>query len=355
MSGDHGCVLVTLHSGKLTSAKKAVQRLRDDIDLLAIDVWQPDSLRVPRWETSELLAGTPFERRADVSLKRNVGILLSKMAGWSRVLFLDDDITGRAGASISVAEISRAVDRLGAHNAVGLEVGGFPDNSVVCHAFRDAKGDQQTFVGAGALALAVGRTASFFPDVYNDDWFSLLNGDNRLQPIDIAGKVEQLPFDPFRTPARARSEELGEVLAEGIYWLLDQRRSVADADADHWSTYLEGRRQFIDSVLQMTRSYGFSTSERRRRVAALEGSLSQLRLITPALCGKYLEAWESDRRRWRDFIEGIGGRLHWTAAAAHLTRPGGRQLTWHVRPRVIGAPLAGLSPERTFHPVSVRG
>ena len=54
---------------------------------------------------------------------------------------------------------------------------------MVCHAIRDTGGKQGTFVGGGALAVAVDRVDSFFPDIYNEDWFYLLRDDGRLRPV----------------------------------------------------------------------------------------------------------------------------------------------------------------------------
>jgi hypothetical protein len=241
-----GCALVTLHSGKWTTAAKAAERFSANVDLVAIDVPGPERLRLPDWQTSRLLAGTVFARHTDLSAKRNLALILCRMLGWSRILFLDDDITG-----LNPEDVGRASGLLDLHNAVGLQIGGFPDHSVVCHAYRDAGGNQQSFVGGGALAVDVKRSSlcSFFPDIYNDDWFFLLKGDKGLQPTAITGQVRQYPYDPFRTPERARAEELGDVLAEGIYWLLDQGRSVIDADRAHWEKFLEKRAEFIRDVL----------------------------------------------------------------------------------------------------------
>ena len=158
-----------------------------------------------------MLAGTVFARRTDLSAKRNLALLLSHMAGWSRILFLDDDIT-----SLNPDDVRKASSLLDTHNAVGLRVCGFPDHSVVCHAYREAGGEQQSFIGGGALVIEVKRSNSFFPDVYNDDWFFLLDGRKSLQPVAVTGQVIQYPYDPFRNPDRARAEELGDVLAEGI-------------------------------------------------------------------------------------------------------------------------------------------
>jgi len=59
-----------------------------------------------------------------------------------RVVFLDDDIRVP-----DPADLGKAVSLLGTHAAVGLGIGGFPDNSMVCRAFREAGGRQETFIG----------------------------------------------------------------------------------------------------------------------------------------------------------------------------------------------------------------
>jgi hypothetical protein len=319
-----GCVLVTLHSRKWTTAAKAAQRFAAKVDLVAIDVPEPGRLNLPNWETSRLLAGTVFARRTDLSAKRNLALTLSRMVGWSRILFLDDDITG-----LKPDHVWKASGLLDTCNAVGLQIGGFPDHSVVCHAYRQAGGRQQSFIGGGALAVELERSKSFFPDIYNDDWFFLLDGD-KLQPTAVTGRVEQHPYDPFRTPERARAEELGDVLAEGIYWLLDQHRSIADADQEHWARFLEKRAQFIRSVLDMVRADALEPSEKERRIAALKGSLGRLALITPVLCEQYLRAWAADQQLWLRHVKRLPTRETLPRALAALSRRGCPPLKWQL-------------------------
>ncbi|HET9895788.1 MAG TPA: hypothetical protein VFQ44_12745 [Streptosporangiaceae bacterium] len=320
------CTLVTLHSGKWTSAAEAAKRFPADIDLIAIDVPAADRLRLPRWETSALLSGTIFERRIDLSPKRNLALMLCHMLGWSRILFLDDDITG-----LDPDDMRAAGSLLSTYSAVGLQIGGFPDNSVVCHAHRDTGGRQSTFVGGGALAINVAKTTacnSFFPDIYNDDWFFLLDGDKWLQPTAVAGKVVQHPYEPYRNPDRARAEELGDLLAEGIYWLLDQDLSIADADAAHWTMFLNIRRLFIESVLAKAERLG--DKDCSRRIAAIKGALGRLALITPEFCERYLQAWRRDRQAWRRHLEHFPTRLQRDAALEMLSRRGSSRVTWYL-------------------------
>jgi hypothetical protein len=329
-----GCTLVTLHSKEWTTAAKAVERLPRAVDLIAIDVPEPARLRLPDLDTSRLLAGTVFARRSDLSAKRNLGLVLSRLLGWSRVLFLDDDITG-----LDPADVRRASGLLDTHSAVGLNIGGFPDHSVVCHAYRQAGGGQQSFVGGGALAVHVERSNSFFPEIYNDDWFFLLDDDKGLQPVAIAGQVSQHPYDPFRTPDRARAEELGDVLAEGIYWLLDQDRSIIDANQAYWARFLVKRHLFIERVLGMVEKGAIGADDKARRIAALKGSLGRLALITPALCENYLRAWADDRQRWQRHIQRLPTRQYRADALAELSRRGFPRLTWRLS-RQNGYPVS---------------
>ena len=185
------CPLITLHSQKWTSVHEAFQYLGQSIDLIAIDMPEAGELRLPPLETTRLLAGTIFERRTDVSTKRNLALVLCHALGWKRVVFLDDDIRVP-----NPADLRKAAGLLDTHTAVGLRIGGFPDNSMVCHAFRKPGGRQATFVGGGALAVEVKRNCSFFPNVYNEDWFYMLNAEKRLQSVATVGEVLQYPYDP---------------------------------------------------------------------------------------------------------------------------------------------------------------
>jgi hypothetical protein len=325
LAGILGCTLVTLHSGDRTEAAWAWYLLPGDVDLIAIDVPAPARLNLPHCQTSRLLNGTVYARRTDLSVKRNLGLMLSHMMGWSRVLFLDDDIT-----ALNPDDIRRASSLLQTHHAVGLHVAGFPDNSVVCHAYRRVGGNQMSFIGGGALAVDVARCTSFFPDIYNDDWFFMLDTEGWLQPVTRAGRVCQDSFDPFQYADRARAEELGDVLAEGAYWLLDQRQSVFSADRQHWAAFLAKRKQFVERVLDMTERRDFDGNEKQRMVAALAESLHQLTRITPDLCDSYLQAWRDDREVWLRFLSSLPTGQTAEQAVGLLSAPDTR-LTWRSR------------------------
>ncbi|HLY64516.1 MAG TPA: hypothetical protein VKU60_03185, partial [Chloroflexota bacterium] len=330
--------LVTLHSKKWTNAFAAAAYLDPSVDLIAIDVPEAPQLRLPELKTSQLLAGTMFERRTDLSTKRNLALVLSHMLRWKRIIFLDDDIRVP-----NPLDLGKAAGLLDTHSAVGLGIGGYPDNSVVCHAFRAGGGSQETFIGGGAMAVAVRRNRSFFPNIYNDDWFFVLDAGKRLQQVATVGEVLQYPYDPYRVD-RARAEEFGDVLAEGIFWVLDQGKPSCEGDLRHWGAFLEHRKRFIEQVRGMVASQtGIKPADRLRMQEALAAALGRCERISPEFCVAYLRALASDQDRWQRHIQQIlrQPRQSLEKALRSLTVDGATPLTWYtttcpqVRPPVL--------------------
>jgi hypothetical protein len=322
-----GCPLVTLHSRRWSSARAAADQVDPAVDLIAIDMPEAAALHLPDLTTSRLLAGTLFQRRTDVSTKRNLALILSHALRWKRVVFLDDDIRVP-----DPGDLSKAAALLNSHIAVGLGIGGFPDNSMVCHAFRDSGGWQDTFIGGGAMAVEIKRNRSFFPNVYNEDWFFVLDAGKRLQSVATVGEVLQYPYDPYR-PDRARAEEFGDVLAEGTFWLLDQGKSASEGDLAHWRDFLSHRQKFIEQVQGMVERTSIEPAVRARMGEALKAALGRSACITPELCVAYMKALSADQDRWQRHIQQIRRqpRMSRPEALKWLTVKGATPLTWYMR------------------------
>ncbi|ONI89881.1 hypothetical protein ALI144C_04110 [Actinosynnema sp. ALI-1.44] len=298
LAQEQDCVLVVLCS-KRARAESALWMARPTgIRILAVDVdlLAPDLL--PDLTTSAVIRGSKFDRPTDTSMKRNFGLLLAQVAGWKRIVFLDDDIEVPRPR-----DLEDAVGLLDDYAGAGLSIGGFSDNSVVCHAFRDAGGDQDTFIGGGALAVGHDSYTSFFPKIYNEDWFFLLD-EQGLRPSAITGEVVQARYDPYRDDRRARSEELGDSLAEGLFALLTTGRELAEADKPrYWRTFLTKRRSFIEEVIGMVGAAQLHSAQKARMIVALKAARGRNWLIEPELCVAYLRAWRADRVVWRRFVE----------------------------------------------------
>jgi hypothetical protein len=309
-----GCPVVALCSKAATAeqANKLARHLDAD-DVWSVDVGQSLAGMLPSFATERVLRRNGFGNDSDLSLKRNLGLALARGSGWQRVLFLDDDIV------VDEPEhLHRAAGLLDQYRAVGLANSGYKDNSVVCHAYRAVGGEQDTFIGGGAMMVDVSRTKSFFPNIYNEDWFFLL-GDGVPFRAARAGMMRQRPYDPFANAGRAAAEELGDTLAEGLFSLLDFGEDIDTAVNGWWGDALYRRRQFLDYIL--ARSEDTKTPARVRR--SLEAARGRSADISHKLCNDFLDAWKKDLQRWRDFLEWVPvssglEKFAWEVGVSHL-------------------------------------
>jgi hypothetical protein len=245
-------------------------------------------------------------RASDLSAKRNIGLLLARLHGWSKVVFVDDDIT-----SLPADNIARLAARLDNHQVAGLLVKDYPDNSVVCHARRLAGLWQDIFVTGAVLAVHCSDLPfSFFPDVYNEDWFFFAET-AAARDLPRVGYARQVPYDPFESPERARREEFGDLLAEGLYTLMDGAHPSVPFDVQiraashaYWSGFIAARHQVITETFETLDRFLKRNAENRRVAAALaslEASEDQRAQITPDLCVNFLNDWRADLSDWQKF------------------------------------------------------
>ena len=287
-----GCPVVTLCSKAATAEQSDKLANHLDAPVLSVDVDDTLAAVLPSFSTDRVLRRHGFGSTSDLSVKRNLGLALARGSGWQRVLFLDDDIVVDDPHELAVA-----AGLLDEYRAVGLANSGYEDNSVVCHAFRAVRGRQDTFIGGGAMMVDITSTSSFFPNVYNEDWFFLL-GDGVPFRAARAGRMRQRDYDPFANPARAAGEELGDTLAESLFWLLDFGMDLdTAAGTGFWGGALYRRRAFIDHILAQ------SPPPRVRR--SLEAALGRSSDVTHRLCHDFVQAWRKDLAKWRDFLDRV--------------------------------------------------
>jgi hypothetical protein len=236
-------------------------------------------------------------RDSDLSTKRNLGLLLARMVGWDRVFFMDDDIR-----DISLPHLRRTASMLGQqYYTVGMRVSDFPDNSVVCHAHRETGESQDVFVSGSVLAIDCTAPIGFFPDIYNEDWLFFYNDtvERRLAWSGIY--ATQLRYDPFDDPRRAAGQEFGDVLAEGLYALLHNRRNAAYATRDYWVDFLEARRGFLDDI--SARADKARPEVRQKMLASVAAARECSMQIEPALCEHYVKLWRNDLGSWEQTLK----------------------------------------------------
>jgi hypothetical protein len=298
LGAELGIPVVALCSRWATAAGAYAATRGLDVHLIATDI--DGAAGLPAFETSGMLDRSRlFRRPTDTSLKRNLGLALSVMVGWKRVVFIDDDIT-----ELRAADARAAAGLLDSFDLVALANDGFPDNSVVCHARRATGARQGSFVGAGALAVHVDPGASFFPNIYNEDWFILANGE-RLRRIAVTGRVVQKPFDPYDRPNRARNQELGDCLAEGFFALFHTGSPEDARRPRFWRAFLADRHAIIEDIIAKVPGLSRPEAEIARMMASMKASRARLSLITPEMCANFIRAWQGDLLSWRKCLENL--------------------------------------------------
>jgi glycosyltransferase involved in cell wall biosynthesis len=295
---------------------------QENVEVFAVDL--PEYPANPLVGTSfgtstdeDLLAASSGKTR-DLSTKRNLGLVLAKILGWRRLMFLDDDIYG-----ISREDVEALAAALNNHNVSALIPEYYPDNSVACHAFRLGGGKQKTFASAGGMGVRCDwADLPFFPNVYNEDWF-FFSQEAANRRIAVVGKSRQREYDPYRDPNRAVKEEFGDLLAEGLYARLDARLGISDVDEAYWTAFKESRRDFLRRVadsLERHRDRDREDGDGPRVRAAqvsIRAAQEQLERIDSGLCQKFIKLWQADLVEWRRYLtelphfESVKGALHY--------------------------------------------
>ena len=295
--------LFVLCSGR--AYKEAVVKMaaRTGVEAYAVDIPSGDPLRVGfRTSANEELGAANLGRNPDLSVKRNIGLALARLLGWKKLLFLDDDIHG-----IATSAVAKLAEALEGHSISALIPSDFPDNSVVCHANRlGGNVKQDVFASASGMGVRCDRDdLAFFPNIYNEDWFFFAE-EAASHKIARVGESRQRSYDPYYHPMRAASEELGDLLAEGLYARLDIGEEIWTVDADYWRYFIDRRAEFHERVLKALDSLDAPKREEAARAArSVQAAQSQLERITPQLCQTFVRLWRSDLKRWHWYLEGL--------------------------------------------------
>lgn len=305
----------------LCSKHAAVEQVKERVGrtprarALVIDMSEGYRLPVPvAFETSaDLFAKSSGGRASDLSLKRNFGLLLAKAMGWTKIAFVDDDIT------LSCPDVTKISYHLENHGVVGMACRDFPDNSVFCHARRLAKLPQDVFVTGAVLGVNCASPAlPFFPDIYNEDWFFFGEAAARHR-LTKAGEARQAEYEPFADLTRAVHEEFGDLLAEGLYALVEDlgpsqsfRQATHRATDAYWSSFIDVRRSDLVETQDLLGRFvncGSDGDNVEAAIKSLDAAEEQYReeWITADQCVQFLEAWEWDTVRWGRVCSSLNG------------------------------------------------
>lgn len=295
------CHLVIMCSRDTQAAEVyALLHLRSFHDATVIEIPDQYTHEYLEFQTTDWIKRQFPVRDSDLSVKRNLGLVLARMLGWERIFFLDDDI--RDLDAIALLDTVALVDgsQAAAHRyySAGMPTPEFPDNSVVCHARRMIGAFQDVFVSGSALAVDCTVPFAFFPDIYNEDWLFFYEDAANRRLGSSERKATQLRYDPFASPQRAESEEFGDVIAEGLYALLEEGLTAEYATTERWDQFLTDRKHILDEIIRQSDKAPREVQEKMKH--AVKIARKCLEDIQPEMCVEYVAAWQNDRKRWAD-------------------------------------------------------
>jgi hypothetical protein len=303
--------LIVACSGAASQAEVIKIATQARTEVFAFDMPRGDPLGV-EFATSgdERLSAVSPGWKSDLSVKRNIGLVLARLMGWTRLMFLDDDIYG-----VGQRDVTALAAALEGHSVGALIPKRYPDNSVVCHAYRLSGGKQDVFATASGMGVRCDRDdLPFFPNLYNEDWFFFAD-QAAARRIARAGESRQYRYDPYRDPSRAAREEFGDLLAEGLYARLDISEGIWDVDTGYWRDFIKRRMAFHEQVVKALGEVdAWHEGEAARAARSVRAAQDQLAKITPELCQRFVQLWHDDLVKWRDYLAGLP-RLDSTVAA----------------------------------------
>jgi hypothetical protein len=308
-----GAQLVVLCS-KQAKIEQVAQRVAKTAGGRALIAQIPNAWAHPQFPSrtsAEKFQRASANRQSDLSAKRNLGLLLARLHGWHKIAFVDDDVT--LSQTDNVARLAGQLDQ---HQVAGMVVRDYPDNSVVCHARRLAGLWQDVFVTGAVLGVNCSSLPlSFFPDIYNEDWFFFAK-EAAARRLPRVGQARQVPYDPFASPERARREEFGDLLAEGLYALMDGEnpgvsleKQLRDVKASYWSQFIDARCEVLTETMTRLRQFRDRDGEDGRVTSALASlavAKSQIaETITEDLCANFVHDWLEDLKDWQRFSNSV--------------------------------------------------
>jgi len=186
-------------------------------------------------------------RSWNLGFVRNYALILSKVLGCDRILFMDDDIIIQ-----NVSVIKKMMDKLDYVDFVGAKVTGMADDSVVGHLMRSCGGEYYEFLAGGFLAFNMSVISEYFLNHYNEDqiWLFLHPPATKFETYE---KVEQQSFDPFfNASEKALSQEFGEILDDGAEEAFNRGNSNLLITQDFWEGICNIRINYLKQLKDLS-------------------------------------------------------------------------------------------------------
>ena len=231
----------------------------------------------------------------NTGLVRNYEIMLSKVIGFQKVVFVDDDV------SIKNPELLRATFRMLEHvDFVGARIGGLADQSIIGHVgLRQGDPELPEFVSGGFMGFRLESVMEPFMNYYNEDWIWILMHKTASYAMTPAKIIHQTFHSMVRNGSnRAIRQEMGEMLLEGVWNVAPSRNLPLLTVRSVWKRVIADRVFWIHDIAEKCRQ-----QNDRVGVAIATALLRHASTISPSLLAAIFEQYFALLPKWRSILK----------------------------------------------------
>lgn len=189
---------------------------------------------------------SPGQNHWNLGYMRNFAMLYARHYKFSRILFMDDDIT-----IDNQDVITSILLELNHYKLVGAEITGLVDDSILGHIATAMNIHDVRTLSGGFMAFNPLVTTNYFLNNYNEDWIWIFLEASDKQVL-MTGHVCQALSNPMQDwEEKIRFQEFGEIVLEGV---LDVRqmpnREETLQDVLFWERIIKERIQYICALYE---------------------------------------------------------------------------------------------------------
>ena len=229
-----------------------------------------------------------FSQKSDLAAKRNYALWYSKIHGFSKILFLDDDIRG-----ITTSMIQLGASCLRNFVLCGPFIDDFPDLSIIEHIANDLRENVSLlFISGGALFVRINTdNIGFFPPLYNEDWLFILPH-LTAKKITVLGSIYQESYDPFADSSKAMFQEVGELIINGLFSLVQSNAYAFRHNQEIWEQTIISRKNWLLRLLNKSRI--------KQHKLCIIKALEAYENLEAIHCSQFIYDWERDLEFWNN-------------------------------------------------------
>ncbi|HPX76064.1 MAG TPA: hypothetical protein PLW77_05725 [Bacteroidales bacterium] len=217
----------------------------------------------------------------DLPAKRNYSILHSITKGYSNILLIDDDI--KIPSTKHIPTCSRG---LYDNDIVGSVVDIFPDASLIDHiSIQGGIRPYTPFLSGNFLFTKPFVTKGYFPFIYNEDWLYMVP---TLLSRKLANfqSIQQESYNPFFKKNVAIFQEFGEIIAEGVFTLIEKGKFHASLfSKNFWDHFILKRINYLNNLKNNVDVI---------YLPFIKDAIAFANNVSPKICIDFLKDWQED-------------------------------------------------------------